>query len=312
VSRILVLYWSQTGQLLNILESITKPLEKAGHQILYKRYYPANAYPFPWTAHAFFDLMPETVLGLPEPEEVMMEPIDNPEQFDLILLGYAPWFLSPSLLVQGLFKKNESKDIFLNKPVITVTGCRNMWLNAMERLKVLLLEKNAKLVGNIALVDPAPNVVSLITLSAWLFGGKKEGFLGGVFGPSGVGSKQIQNAVSFGYIIDSHLTSGSFSGMQAKLVEAKAVVVNPNLIPIETRAIRLFHIWAEFIRKKGGPGNPNRRVRLKLYLYYILAALGIIGPIVSLFAWIGRKLNPKGNLQKISYYEGVEWKANHL
>ena len=312
MSRILVLYWSQTGQLTSILQSITKPLEQAGHTVEYKRYFPKKDYPFPWSAHTFFDLMPETVLGLPRPEEMEVETIDNPDQYDLVLLGYAPWFLSPSLLVQGLFKKENTDLIFANKPVVTVTGCRNMWLNAMERLKHMLLEKKARLVGNIALVDPAPNVVSLVTLSAWLFGGKKEGFMGGIWGPSGVSPAQIANAANFGKIIDSHLQAGNFDGMQPKLVAAKAVEVNPNLIPIETRAIRLFHIWANFIRQKGGPGNPDRRFRLKLYLYYILAALGIIGPIVSIFAWIGRKLSPKGIQQQMAYYEGIDWKENGI
>lgn len=312
MSKIVVLYWSQTGQLTRILNSITKPLEQAGHQVDYKRYDPIQDYPFPWTVSTFFDLMPETFLGLPRPDEVKLEPIDQPESYDLIILGYAPWFLSPSLLVQGLLEKEEVKNLIANKPVITVTGCRNMWLNAMEKLKELLLNRKAWLVGNIALVDPASNVVSLITLSAWLFGGKKEGFMGGIFGASGVTDAQIQHASQFGQIIHTHVTANSYEGMQSELVKADAVAVNPNLIPIETRAVRLFGLWANFIRKKGGPGNPNRYFRLKLFLYYIVAALSIIGPIVSVFAWIGRTLFPKKIKQQMAYFQGLEWDKNGI
>lgn len=312
MSKIVVLYWSQTGQLTRILNSITKPLEMAGHQVDYKRYYPVQDYPFPWTVPTFFDLMPETFLGMPRPDELLVEPILEPNSYDLVILGYAPWFLSPSLLVQGLLEKEEVKSLIANKPIITVTGCRNMWLNAMEKLKELLLVRKARLVGNIALVDPASNVVSLITLSAWLFAGKKEGFMGGIFGPSGVTDAQIQHASKFGEIIHAYLSKGDFSGMQPELVKADAVAVNPNLIPIETRAIRLFGLWANFIRKKGGPGNPNRYFRLKLFLYYIVAALSVIGPIVSVFAWIGRTLSPKKINKQMAYFQGLEWDKNGI
>jgi hypothetical protein len=302
VSKILIIYWSQTGQLTRILKSISAPLESAGHQVDFVQYHPLQPFPFPWTNRAFFDLMPETVLGIPA--EVTIDPIANPAQYDLVILGYSPWFLSPSLLVQGLFRHSLARQIFGGKPVVTVTGCRNMWINAMERIKASLLELDAKLVGNIALVDEASNAVSLLTLSAWLFWGKKEN-LWGVFPTSGISEKQIENATQFGSIIDSHLKTNSFEGMQPELVKGEAVKVNPNLIPIETRGIKLFIIWANFIRKKGGPGNPARQPRLRAYLVYLLTALGLIGPIVTVLAWILRTIFPAASRRQIAYFEGI-------
>ncbi len=305
MSNVLVVYWSQTGQLTRILNSITAPIEKAGHKVDYVQYHPLKPFPFPWTSNSFFDLMPETVLGIPQ--KVTLDPIANPEKYHLVILGYSPWFLSPSLLVQGLFQNEATTKLFSGKPVITVTGCRNMWLNAMEGLKKLLQYQNAKLVGNIALVDKASNFVSLITLSAWLFGGKKENFMG-IFPNAGISQEQIDGSIKYGEIIERHLSKNDYIGMQPQLVKAGAVAVNPNLIPIETRGIRLFTVWANFIRKKGEPGNPARHFRLRLYLIYLLTALGVIGPIVTVLSWVGRKLFPTAARKQINYFEGIDLK----
>ena len=38
-------------------------------------------------------------------------------------------------------------------PVITLIGCRNMWLMAQEKVKSLLKEADSQLIGNVVKVD---------------------------------------------------------------------------------------------------------------------------------------------------------------
>ena len=61
--NILVLYYSQTGQLEHILKSMFKELE-AEINIDYIKIEADPNYPFPWSSDAFFDTFPESKEGI--------------------------------------------------------------------------------------------------------------------------------------------------------------------------------------------------------------------------------------------------------
>ena len=63
--KILVIYYTQSGQLENILDRFTAPLIEAGNVVEKVRVHVANDYPFPWTGKSFFAVMPDCVLGVP-------------------------------------------------------------------------------------------------------------------------------------------------------------------------------------------------------------------------------------------------------
>ena len=60
MKKILAIYYSQSGQQLSILQSLTKPLVEAGHTVHIEEIQPVEKYPFPWTAYQFFNAFPET------------------------------------------------------------------------------------------------------------------------------------------------------------------------------------------------------------------------------------------------------------
>ena len=94
---ILCINYSQSGQLDAILDNFLGPL--SDHNIERVSLAPVKPYSFPWSTKNFYDPMPETVLE----EAVELEPISfAKEKYDLIILGYQPWFLSPSLPTSSL------------------------------------------------------------------------------------------------------------------------------------------------------------------------------------------------------------------
>ena len=115
--------------------------------------------------------MPDCVLDVP----AELSPFQLKEdQYDLIILGYQAWFLSPSIPVNSLLNHPALKKVLSGANVVTVTGARNMWLNAFLRVKKLIHATGARIVGNIALVDTHPNPVSFITIFHWMLHGKKR------------------------------------------------------------------------------------------------------------------------------------------
>src|SRR5258708_18180944 len=125
--KVLAIYYTQSGQMSEIINSFTVPLAEAGaivEKVLIK---PVTEYTFPWTGNRFFAVMPDCVLSVP----TALEPIDLKEKsYDLIILGYQPWFLSPSIPSNSLLNQPDFKAILKGTPVITISAGRNMWLNA--------------------------------------------------------------------------------------------------------------------------------------------------------------------------------------
>jgi len=295
--KVLAIFYSQTGQLEEIIDNFTAPLTRAGHSVEKVRIYPKNAYPFPWTGPTFFSVMPDCVTSVP----TELKPFDLKEnKYDLIVLGYQAWFLSPSIPTNSILSHPSMQAVLKDTPVITITGARNMWISAMERIKKTLRDANAKLVGNIALVDKHHNFVSFVTIFHWMFKGKKDRYLN-FFPKPGVSDEDIANTKNFGASVLPHLEQNNWDGLQDELIQQKAVVIKYPLMFIESKARKIFAVWAGIIVKK-----KNRAPWLVAFKYYLLIALFIAAPIILTVDAIFFKpfLSKRIKKQKL-YYSGV-------
>ena len=129
MKRVLLVHFSQTGQLSRIARELTAPLAQADDiELVVEELRPRTPYPFPWPAWRFLDAMPESVLLDPP----ALEPLSDRARadFDLVILAYQVWFLAPSGPITA-FLKNHA-ELLRGRPVVTIVACRNMWLTAQE------------------------------------------------------------------------------------------------------------------------------------------------------------------------------------
>lgn len=308
MKKILIIHYSQSGQLTEIVNNIALPISNVNTEVDYYNIELEKDFPFPWNKSAFFDVFPESFLQKTSRLKPIPVEIIN-KKYDLIILGYQVWYLSPSIPINSFLKLPQAKQLLANTPVITVIGCRNMWVMAQEKMKQLLNNCEAKLVGNIALVDRHINHISVITIVQWMFTGVKKKFLG-IFPKPGVSDKDISEASKFGDVIFEKLMSDNFNGLQDKLLEVNAVKIKPFLVLADKRANVLFGKWANLIYSKGESGSSKRQVLLKLFNYYLLFAIWIIAPIVFiLFLLTYFPFYKKINKDK-KYYSSIELKKN--
>jgi hypothetical protein len=246
-------------------------LAAAGNTVEKVRVQVADDYPFPWTGKSFFAVMPDCVLGVP----TKLKPFELKEtKYDLVILGYQAWFLSPSIPVNSILQHPAVQAVLKDTPVVTITGARNMWISAMERIKKILKNSGAKLVGSIALVDKHHNFISFITIFYWMFKGKKERWLN-IFPKPGVADEDIANTSSYGKLLQKFLSAQNWDGLQDELIKQKAIVIKYNLMFIESKASKIFAIWANIISKK-----KKKTAWLVAFKYYLLIALFIAAPII--------------------------------
>ena len=295
--KILAIYYTQSGQLGQIVDNFTSAFPAGGVSVEKVIVQSQPGFGFPWNAKRFFDAMPESVLGITSE----LAPFELKEDsYDLIIFAYQPWYLSPSIPANTILNHPSFKAVLKNTPVVTIIGARNMWLKAQERVKNSLQANGARLVGNIAMVDRNSNLVSGVTILYWMMTGKKDS-MWGIFPKPGVAEEDISQANTFGATVLQYLSNGNWEGLQPALITQKAVVVKSNLMFIEPRATKLFSIWAGFIIKR-----KNRSAWLVVFKYYLLIALFIIAPVVLLInTLLFKPFLSKSISRKKQYYLAV-------
>ena len=303
MKKVLIVTYSQSGQLDDIVKNVIREIESESNiQIDFEKLIPDPEFPFPWPDMSFWDAMPESVRKIPS----KLKPIGfNPDKkYDLIILGYPIWFLSPPIPLTTFLKSDEAKKVMAATPVITVIGARNMWVSAQEDIKKMILENNGLLKGNIALHDRHQNLLSVVTIIYWLMSGKKDRYLG-IFPKPGVSDKDIEDAVKFGKPIHSALLSINFEGLQNELIGIGAVELSPDITSIERKAKKIFHFWSGFVLKKGGPGAKERIGRLKMFKWYLLFVIFAVSPIASLVFYITYPLFYRKIKKNMAYFRSV-------
>lgn len=300
MKNVLVVYYSQSGQLESIARNIANPLLNSTEiNVVFHEIQLEKPFPFPWNSEAFFDVFPESFLQIPTALKPISPEILN-TKFDLILLNYQVWYLSPSIPINSFLKSPEAKILLDNTPVITISGSRNMWILAQEKIKKLLKQNNAQLKGNIALVDRAGNLISVVTIFDWMLSGIKRKYLG-IFPLPGVSDKDVEESSKFGKVIVSCLKDNDLDNLQPKLVELYAVRIKPFLITVDRTGNKIFTMWSNFIIKKGA----SRKTWLKVFKMYLFVAIWIISPIVFVFYLIFYPLMLNKIRKEKSYYKGI-------
>ncbi len=298
--NILVIHYSQSGQLTEILENFCKPFVDS--TIEWVKVEPATPYPFPWKTASFFDAMPETVLEKPIP----IKPLQfEREHYDLIIFGYQPWFLSPSLPASAILQDETFRKIMNGTNIVSVLGCRNMWINSQEAVKKQIASAGGKLIGNVPLIDKTSNLISVITILHWMLTGKKTKKWG-IFPKPGVSDEDIQNASQSGALLKEKLQENQAAEFQEALVSKGGIVIPISILFIESRAKMLFMIWANLITKKTAKGG-NRKFWVNFFKYYLIFALFIVSPIVlTIYHIFVRPFKGQHIKRELAYYRGTQ------
>ncbi|WP_312298726.1 dialkylrecorsinol condensing enzyme DarA [Chryseobacterium sp.] len=273
--NILVIYYSQTGQLEDIVRNIARPFEtqKEEYDVTYYNIKLKEDFPYPWPGDVFFNTFPESYLQIPKEIFPPSDEILN-KKYDLILFGYQVWYLTPSIPIISFLKSGYAESILKGTPVVTISGTRNMWMLSQEKLKIYLRDLKAQLVGNIALVDRHDNYTSVLTILRWLTTGQKE--KSGLLPAAGVSDEEIAGSVKYGKIIENHFKNNSLESLQPDLVKNGAIEIRPFLVRVEKVGNKIFTVWSNLIIKK----KEKRPLLIKFFKVYLMAAIWIISPVV--------------------------------
>ena len=282
MKNVLVVNFSQTGQLSDISDRIVAPLRAAGHAVHVETLVPETPFPWPWPVVDFVDAFAECVQLDAPPLKPLSIAAD--QQFDLVILTYQVWYLAPALPMTAFLKSPAGQRLIKNKPVITVVACRNMWLSAQETMKRLIAAAGGQLRDHLAFTDQGPALATFITTPRWVLTGQRNSFLG--LPPAGVAPEETLGASRFGRALAEALDNDLEKSGSPMLTGLKAATVDPRLAISERAAQRAFKVWSKLIRLFGQRGQWRRRPILLIFALYLIAMVITVVPLSLLLQWL--------------------------
>lgn len=301
MKRVLVVYYSQTGQLRRAAQSVCAPLELASDiEVDWCALEPEQPYPFPWPFFAFFDQFPEAVHLDPPQLRPLALPADR--RYDLVILAWTVWFLSPAPPVTAFLKSDQGRALLRDTPVVTLIGCRNMWHMAQEEVKRLLADAGARLSDNVVLTDSGSSLATFITTPRWMLTGRTDP-MWGVLPAPGISEDSIRAASRFGAALADALRRDRVDGHQPVLAGLGAVDANVGLVPSEKIGRRSFQIWGRLLRAVGPQGSARRMPVLAVYAAFLVTMIVTVVPITMLLRTLLRPLAARRLAAQKSYFE---------
>lgn len=296
--NVLIIHYSQTGQLNKIAKQVAKPLQDSiDTNVEFLEISPQTPFPFPWPFMGFFHIFPECIKMTPIP---ISHSSAQRQDYDLIILAYQVWYLSPSLPISSFMQSEEAKTLFNKTPVVTLIGCRGMWLSAQEKIKTLLSNLNAKLVDNIVLTDDCGTALSFLATPIWMFSGQQKRF--SWVPKAGVSPNDIEHSIRFGQAIQKRLSEDNTPITQPMLIGTGAVTVNEKFIASERIGHHSFKIWSKIISAFGPMYSIRRSCGLIIYILFLLTLILTVVPISALIKKLISPLTRKKIAAEKAYF----------
>lgn len=288
--QVLLVRYSQSGRSTALSTQFCAPLsDSAGVDLHVLELTPKKPYPFPWGFFDFLDAFPETV----QLEPIGLEPfaLSENREFDLVIIAYTVWFLSPAPPVLSFLKSAAGKALIKGVPVVTLISCRNMWMQAHDIVSGLLLEAGARHCDNVVTVDPGPSLLTFISTPRWMLTGRRDAFWG--IPAAGISDADIAGVARFGRALDHALANDEASGSKPMLQGLKAVDVDDRLLSSERIGRRSFLIWSRLIRVFGARGAPARKPALAIYSLFLVIMIITVVPLSLLVRRLLRPLQTR-------------------
>jgi len=273
--KALVVYYSQAGQTERAVQAITSSFAGA-MAVDVARIEPREKFAFPWSMRGFFRAFPRCIRGpLPAIEPLKIAWAD----YDLIVLAYQVWFLSPSLPIQGFLADDASRNL-AGKSVLTVATCRNLWGSAKIKLANALESLGAKFLGQITLCEKSPLWASFVTTPRWMLTGKKNAFL--FFPPAGINESEFVDLESkLRMVARDWASSGAITSSRSTLT---ANINDRALDYMDYIGHRFFRFWAALIHIFAPKPGLWQDICLIFFRLNLIALIIFVGPCTKLYS----------------------------
>lgn len=183
--RVLLLYYSYTGQSLKVLEAAGEVFRargcevvKAGIEFTDPRYSEKfSRFPMKRVWPDMLSVYKAQSRG--ETGEIRVPDAVHDGEYDLVCIGSPTWWRAPSMPIRSFLKLVDGRKLLAGKPFAVCVVCRHYWRENFEEVCKLAEECGGRYIDEIHFSYPGDAIRSMLSLTSYLGSGKnREKYLG--------------------------------------------------------------------------------------------------------------------------------------
>lgn len=292
MKHVLVIYYSQSGQVRKALDWLTQPLTTAHHvDLRFVEIRPQVAYPFPWRRITrFFGVMPETVLGQPGPNLPLQFSTEaEARPVDLVVLAYPVWFLMPAPPVQR-FLNEEAAGVVSQAHLLALCVCRGMWYHAALNVGRSLAKLTRNGWSQVVVRHHGPQWATFLSVPRkMLFGSERRSLIG--LPPPEIASDDLTRLARIGEALRTFLEDAK-ADMPLSLSDAAPPSHQRAAIIPELCAWPFFWTSARILRWLGRHGRPLQQPAIILFAALLVLLILLVWPFLGIASGLWYALCP--------------------
>ena len=220
--RVLLLYYTYTGQSLKVLEAAGEVFSERGCEVhnaeieFTDRRFAERFSRFPMR-----HVWPDMLSVLPAQVRRAAGEIRTPEAvrnggYDLICIGSPTWWRTTSMPMRSFLKSDEARNLLASKPFAAFVVCRRYWRDNLRTVRKLGEKRGGRYVGGVHFEYPGGQIRSLLSLTSYLGSGDyRDRYMGLRIPTTNVQPEQLEETRRFAITLADRLF-GAGLGMKGE------------------------------------------------------------------------------------------------
>ena len=202
--RVLLLYYSYTGQSLKVLQTAGEVFRERGYDVhtaeieFTDRRFAERFSRFPMQR-----VWPDMLSVLPAQTRRASGEIRIPDEvldgeYDLICIGSPTWWRTTNMPIRSFLKSDEARQLLAAKPFAVFVVCRRYWRENFATVRKLGERAGGQYMDEVHFTYPGGQIHSMLSLTSYLGSGQyRDRYLGLRIPPTNVQPEQLEQTRAF-------------------------------------------------------------------------------------------------------------------
>ncbi len=202
--RVLLLYYSYTGQSLRVLEAAGEVFRERGCEVQQAGIeFTDQRYSERFSRFPMRRVWPDMLSVLPAQRRGATGEIRTPDtvragDYDLICIGSPTWWQTVSMPMRSFLKSHEAGKLLSGKPFAVFVVCRQFWQENLTAVRELAEQQGGQFLDEIHFTYPGDPLRSMMSLTSYLGSGQyREKYLGVRIPSTNVQPDQLEQTRKF-------------------------------------------------------------------------------------------------------------------
>jgi menaquinone-dependent protoporphyrinogen IX oxidase len=220
--RVLLLYYSYTGQSQKVLEAAGEVFRERGCEVHKAEIeFTDQRYAERFSRFPMRRVWPDMLSVLPAQKRGQTGEIRTPDtvrtgDYDLICIGSPTWWQTVSMPMRSFLKSDEARNLLSGTPFAVFVVCRQFWRENSTAVRELAEQQGGKYVDELHFTYPGDPLRSMLSLTSYLGSGEyRDRYLGMRIPPTNVQPEQLEQTRTFAAALADRLFGKATAGEES-------------------------------------------------------------------------------------------------